>query len=171
VLDLLAAFRALAVDCSNVDLEFVGTGPAEDELRSTLENLGLAQRVRLHGAQRHASVADWLAACDVLCLPSHAEGVPNVVLEAQACGRPVVATHVGGIPEVLTRCAGYLVEPARPALLADSLRQALNTSWDETVIAGSLAAPDWPSNAAQLSQFIQSRCLRAAGRALHAGGR
>jgi glycosyltransferase involved in cell wall biosynthesis len=171
VLDLLAAFRALAVDCPNVDLEFVGTGAAEDELRLALGNFGLAQRVRLHGARRHASVADWLAACDVLCLPSHAEGVPNVVLEAQACGRPVVATHVGGIPEVVVSSAGYLVEPARPALLAGALRRALDTSWDETAIVSGLAAPDWPGNAAQLSQFIHSRCLRAASRAFRAGGR
>jgi glycosyltransferase involved in cell wall biosynthesis len=170
VLDLVAAFGALGGECPNVDLEFVGAGPSADELRSQVDRLGLAHRVHLHGSRQHASVADWLAACDVLCLPSHAEGIPNVVLEAQACGRPVVATNVGGIPEVVSASAGYLVEPARPAMLADALRQALNTSWDETALVRGLTAPDWPSNAAQLSQFIEGQCSRAASRAAHAGG-
>jgi glycosyltransferase involved in cell wall biosynthesis len=160
VLDLVAAFAVFAADCPDVDLEFVGSGPAAEELRSKVGSLSLTDRVHLHGSQPHESVADWLAACDVLCLPSHAEGVPNVVLEAQACGRPVVATNVGGIPEVVGASAGYLVEPARPALLADALRRALHTSWDEAVLVRDLTAPDWPTNAVELSRFIEARCPR-----------
>jgi glycosyltransferase involved in cell wall biosynthesis len=175
VLDLLAAFGALVgdgslVDLADVDLEFVGTGAAARQLRSEVEKRGLTHRVHLHGARGHESVADWLAACVVLCLPSHAEGVPNVVLEAQACGRPVVATNVGGIPEVVSASAGYLVEPASPALLTDALRQALHASWDETALVRGLTAPDWPGNAAQLSRFIEARCPRVPGRASQAEG-
>lgn len=163
VLDLVVAFGAVSSELTQVDLEIVGTGPATDELRAKVDELGLTQRVHLHGSRGHESITDWLAACDVLCLPSHAEGVPNVVLEAQACGRPVVATNVGGIPEVLSASSGYLVEPADPAMLADALRRALTTLWDETSLVRGLSAPDWPSSAAQLGQFIDGRCVRVPG--------
>jgi glycosyltransferase involved in cell wall biosynthesis len=74
-------------------------------------------------------VARWLAACDVFCLPSHSEGCPNVVLEAIACGRPVVATTVGGIPEVVNEQCGVLVPPGDIERLRGALAAALEKAW------------------------------------------
>ena len=81
------------------------------------------------GARPLPEIAQWLAACDVFTLPSWMEGTPNVVLEALASGRPVVASNVGGIPDVVPEGeAGYLVPARDSASLADALARALDRS-------------------------------------------
>jgi glycosyltransferase involved in cell wall biosynthesis len=69
-------------------------------------------------------------AATIVSLPSYNEGVPNVLLEAMACGTPVVATNVGGIPEVVQQQAGILVEPGDVAALANALAKAISTNWN-----------------------------------------
>src|SRR3546814_5870610 len=96
----------MPADCR---LAFVGDGPARSALARRRDEHGLGERVILAGARPHAELPTWMQAADLLCLPSHSEGVPNVVLEAMSCGLPVVATRVGGIPEVLPDLAGILV--------------------------------------------------------------
>jgi glycosyltransferase involved in cell wall biosynthesis len=89
------------------------------------------------GARPPREIAQWLAACDVFTLPSWMEGTPNVVLEALASGRPVVASNVGGIPDVVPQPdAGKLVPPKDAPALAAALAQTL-----ERVRRGELA-PD-----------------------------
>ena len=80
-------------------------------------------------------MARWLAASDLLCLPSHSEGCPNVVLEALYSGRPVVATDVGGTPELVDDTCGILVPKGDVPALADALARALARSWDADVIS------------------------------------
>lgn len=76
------------------------------------------------GMLDHPQLARLIAACDVFCLPSHREGLPLVVCEAMLSGRPIVATPVGGIPEVLSDgVSGILVPVAQPDALAGGLRQ------------------------------------------------
>jgi glycosyltransferase involved in cell wall biosynthesis len=82
-------------------------------------------------------VARWLAAADLLCLPSYSEGCPNVVLEALYSGRPVVASDVGGIPELVDDTSAVLVPARDVAALADGLSRALSRTWDEAAIARS----------------------------------
>ena len=95
----------------------------------------LTGRLVLAGGQPLHEVARYLAACDVLALPSWAEGTPNVVLEAIAAARPVVATRVGGIPDVIEdERTGILVPPRDPAALCDALRSALSRPWDEAAL-------------------------------------
>jgi teichuronic acid biosynthesis glycosyltransferase TuaC len=83
-------------------------------------------------------LALWLNAADVMCLPSFAEGSPVSVVEALACGTPVVATRVGGIPELIEDAAnGFLVEPGDLPALRDALRAALAFDWQrERIRAG-----------------------------------
>ena len=85
----------------------------------------------LPGALDMPAVATWIAACDVLTLPSWNEGRPNVILEAFACGRRVVATNVGGIPDAVSSpTLGELVPPKMCAALAAALARAARTPYD-----------------------------------------
>jgi teichuronic acid biosynthesis glycosyltransferase TuaC len=104
--------------------------------------------VFLLGARPHEEIPLWMNACDVLCLPSLSEGLPNVALEAMACGLPVVASRVGGVPEVVRDGVnGFLVPPSNPGALADALRRALATKWDREAIRASVSQFDWDVNA------------------------
>ena len=132
--ELLDAAAMLAADDPRVQLALIGDGPMRAELDTRLAALpGL--RTRLPGAQSPAEVARWMAAADVVTLPSWSEGHPNVLVEALACGRPVVATPVGGIPEVVDADCGVLVPLRDPAALAAGLRQVLSRQWDEARLA------------------------------------
>jgi len=99
----------------------VGYGPEEHRLKMLAEQLGLQERVHFVGHQR--DVRPWLAAMDVFVLSSDWEGMPNAVLEAMACGLPVVATSVGGTPDVVVDGGTGLLVPRRdPLSLAEALR-------------------------------------------------
>jgi len=108
----------------------VGSGEADAEIAARVRELGLTRSVRLCGRQLHTEVPWWMSACDVFCLPSYMEGCPNVVLEALASGRGVVASRVGGIPELVSERTGILVPPRDPEALADGLAAALARAWD-----------------------------------------
>jgi len=130
-------------------LAIVGGGPARAALEEAIAPHG--DRVRLVGPQPLAQIPRWLAACDVLVLPSHAEGTPNVILEALACGRRVVATSVGGIPDLLTtRELGEMVPPRDPAALGAALARALESAYDPAHIAQLGARGGWEASAAAL---------------------
>jgi glycosyltransferase involved in cell wall biosynthesis len=77
-----------------------------------------------------------MVAANLVTLPSYSEGHPNVLVEALACGRPVVATHVGGIPEVVDASNGVLIRARDSADLARGLETALQRDWDETALSG-----------------------------------
>jgi glycosyltransferase involved in cell wall biosynthesis len=76
-----------------------------------------------------------MAAADLVTLPSYAEGCPNVVLEALASGRPVVATKVGGIPEIMDESVGRLVPPKDVSSLTAALNEVLSQDWNADAIA------------------------------------
>ena len=103
----------------------------------------------------HAALPDWFRAADLLCLPSHNEGVPNVVLEAMACGTPVVATQVGGLPEVVPAHAGRLVPLGDRAALADALAQAAAQAWDHAAIAEHARGFNWETNIDRLDAILR----------------
>ena len=98
-------------------LAFVGDGASRPRL------VGRAG-VRLVGRVPHVEVADWIAACDVLCQPSLIEPFGQAILEALASGRPVVATRIGGPPELVRPGAGVLVDPASVDSIEAGLRAA-----------------------------------------------
>ena len=144
--DLVDAFITLAPEFPDLRLALVGGGAARAEIDRQVEAAGLQARVRCVGKAPHSTLPTWMAAADLLCLPSHSEGVPNVVLEAMACGVPVVATAVGGIPEVVPPAAGILVPPGDAAALQQALRDALAATWDTERIAHHGHSFDWDAN-------------------------
>jgi len=107
-------------------LMVVGEGPDRPTVEATAARLGVDQRVHFVGRVRHADLAEWYSAADVLVLPSSREGWPNVLLEAMACGTPAVATRVGGIPEVIAAPeAGRLMDQRTPEALARAVEAVL----------------------------------------------
>ncbi len=135
---LLEAFLT-ALDHGAADrLVFVGAGPAERQLRSRIEltiadyaHADATSRVTFTGKLSAPDVARWMAAADVFVLPSRAEGLGLVMLEAMACGTPCVGTTVGGIPEALdTPSCGRLVPPDDAGALADAMTEVLSSGKD-----------------------------------------
>ena len=139
--ELLDAYRTLSTARPRLHLVLVGEGPMREEIAARLAGDPSLQ-VTLAGAQPPAEVARWMAASDLVTLPSYSEGHPNVLVEALACGRPVVATPVGGIPEVVDAESGILVPARDAAALATGLAQSLDRRWDEPALARKFSR-DW----------------------------
>lgn len=108
-------------------LDIVGGGPLREELEQLAKRLGLADRVRLRGEQPKEEVARLMRESDVFVLPSIHETFGCVLIEAMASGLPIVATTVGGLPEVIREDEGRLVEPRDPDALARAIEQTLTT--------------------------------------------
>lgn len=103
----------------------VGDGQDENVLRSSVMELGMEDKVIFAGYQ--TEVASFYQSFDIVVLPSLSEGMPNVALEAMMHGKPVVATKVGGVPEVVKdQVTGLLVDPADSGLLADAICDMLH---------------------------------------------
>jgi len=156
--ELCAAFEAIQRARplpSPVHLVLVGEGAMGRELAAQAARhvAGPGQMI-LAGPRSLAEVARYLGASDVLALPSYHEGTPNVVLEALAAGRPVVATRVGGIPDVITHGATGLLIPAKDvAALTDALVEALSRPWDPELLRAS-APPSWAESAGALYDVL-----------------
>jgi teichuronic acid biosynthesis glycosyltransferase TuaC len=155
--DLLHAFKSLGPRLPSAQLVMVGDGAGTAACRALAEKLRV--RVQFAGAQPHEKIPIWLAACDVLALPSWNEGMPNVVVEALASGRPVVGTAVGGITDVVQGTSGELVPVRDVQALSDALVRRLTTAHDPHAIATALDRPDWATSAS----LLHTSLLRALG--------
>ena len=115
--------RALA-DLPDAQLVIAGKGPDLNELQGLAADLGVAERVRFLGAVPQTMLRTLYSAADCLALASMREGWPNVLLEAMACGTPVVASNVGGIPEIIGKAeAGRIFSDRSAEAILMSLRE------------------------------------------------
>jgi len=121
---LEAAAKVMKAD-ARVHLVLVGDGELRDEIAAQAARLGIGARTSLLGHREDS--AQLAAAFDVAVLASLSEGLPNAVMEAMAAGAPVVATAVGGTPELIEDGqTGFLVPPANPEALAERIEYALS---------------------------------------------
>jgi glycosyltransferase involved in cell wall biosynthesis/protein-L-isoaspartate O-methyltransferase len=140
-------------------LVVIGDGPERARLGRQAAALGLASSVSFVGPVLFEQVPRWMSASDVVCLPSRSEGTPNVMVEALASGVPVVATAVGGVPEVVRPGQnGLLVPPEDAAALAEALSAALGRAWIADELRRSVAHLTWDRLAAADEEFAL-RCL------------
>ncbi len=124
---LLRAMARLQSRHPETSLVLVGDGPERRRLMALARSLGLGDRLQFAGEQ--CDVAPWLRRMHVYAQTSVAEGMPNSVLEAMASGLPVVATAVGGTPDlVLEGVTGFLVPPSHPEGVADALERLLENA-------------------------------------------
>ncbi len=108
---LLEAFQVIAQDRRDVRLLIVGSGPEEPALRALADSLNIAEKCVFHPST--PDVARVLSAIDIFVLPSLSEGLSNALMEAMACGCCVIASDVGGNPELVTEGATGLLFPSR----------------------------------------------------------
>ena len=151
-LDLLAAFPAVAAGRSDAKLVLVGDGDERAECERLARERSLD--VSFVGARPPEEIPWWIGASDVVVLPSWAEGTPNVIIEAIASGRRVVASNVGGIPALVNDTVGELVPPRLPDRLAAALLRALATPYDPHAVARAVALDDWHDSARALERVL-----------------
>jgi glycosyltransferase involved in cell wall biosynthesis len=132
--ELTAAFTGLQSEFPELRLVCIGSGPLKRDMESLAHTAKRSDRILMPGVQSPPEVARWMAAADLFCLPSHSEGCPNVVIEAISCGCPVVASDVGGIPELVNPECGILVPAEDVARLTEALRAGLTRAWDREAI-------------------------------------
>jgi glycosyltransferase involved in cell wall biosynthesis len=136
--ELFAAARRVLDAEPEVRFVTVGQGPQEEELRQLHDELGLGDGLLMLGHRTDAVRV--MGSCDLFCLASHREGLPVALMEAMVLGLPVVATRVGGIPEVVEDgVEGSLVPPRDPAALADAVLDLVHDG-DRRVRMGEAAA-------------------------------
>ena len=121
--DLIDAFAQVHAALPNTRLILIGEGRLRETIEAQIRTLGLTDAIRLLGPRR--DVDKLLPTLDLFVLASDTEGLSNAILEAQACGLPVVATRVGGNPDVVHADCGELVEARQPAALAASMLRQL----------------------------------------------
>jgi glycosyltransferase involved in cell wall biosynthesis len=154
---LLEAVARLAGLGHAVELAVVGAGPMETTWREQAAALGIAGRVRFAGALSATQVAGELARCHVFCLPSVRESGGAVLLEAMACGRPVIAVGFGGPAETVDEAVGRLVPATGTREVTEGLADALvdvcrdPARWQQRGVAGRRRAEErfsWPAKVA-----------------------
>jgi glycosyltransferase involved in cell wall biosynthesis len=133
---LLHASKPLLTSDPSLRLVLAGDGPMREELETLALSLGIRSQIQFLGAKGAKEIVRLLQGCEILVLPSREEPFGIVIIEAMACKKPVVASLVGGIPEIIEHEKnGILVDPENPAALADGLRRVLLDSDLKRVLA------------------------------------
>lgn len=137
-------------------------GSFGQQIRDAVERNGIASHVLFMGELTPDALAEVMSAADVLCLASSREGWPNVVHETMGCGTPVVATNIGGVPDMLA-CGdrGTIVPGNQPKVLSNALFEALQRDWDRESISRWAHSRDWENVADEvLSEIQHAVCKR-----------
>jgi glycosyltransferase involved in cell wall biosynthesis len=128
---------AAVAQCDGAGLVIVGDGPERSRLEELVHTHGLTERIYFAGQRSKGETLSLMAACDLFVLNSTYEGFPHVVLEAMSVGLPVVATAVGGTPEVVHDGEnGVLVAPNPNGLLSKTLMKLVSSSAERQRLAG-----------------------------------
>ena len=130
----------------------IGQGALGQSLSRQIASAGLEQVVHLLGPRPLEQLPDWYQAASVFVLPSRSEGIPNVILEALACGTPVVASRVGGIPEILNEAS--MVPSGDAAALADAIERAIASP--RNLQSTNFHPESWRASANKLADVLAS---------------
>jgi glycosyltransferase involved in cell wall biosynthesis len=125
---LMEAFALAHQQCENICLNIAGDGSQRQKIAARAKALDVASRYRYHGVYTHPEQCrEFMESLDVFVMPSFSEGTPNSIVEAMACGKPIIASDVGGIPDMIGEGSGILVPPGdKRALTEAMLRLALD---------------------------------------------
>jgi glycosyltransferase involved in cell wall biosynthesis len=165
---LVAAFARAARELAGVELHLVGEGPERPPLEALAGQLGVSDRLVWHGWVDTGQLADLYSAADLFVFSAFAAGLPRVVLEAMACGAPVLATTVSGVTDhVVDGLTGYLVEPRSAEAMAQKIADVLSdpAGRARTAEAGMRHVVDhlsWEAIVRQIVELIYLPISRAA---------
>ncbi len=160
-LPLLIDAARLVADRMDFRLRIVGTGEMHEQIATQIDALGLCRHVALLGPRSADDVRTELLAARALVLPSFAEGLPIVLMEALGLGRPVVATMIAGVPELVDASCGWLVPSGSVPLLADAMCAALSAPPASVLAMGAVgrkrvrANHDADANATVLARLLR----------------
>jgi len=119
---LIRSMALVARERRDVKLRIVGEGPEKSRLMALTKALNLEERVLFEGFVPHTRIVRCYQKCDIFCFPTLGEPFGKVVLEAMACGKPVIASNVGGPAEIIeNERTGFLIPPAQPLILAKAI--------------------------------------------------
>ncbi len=130
------ALAQLKTDFPHLKVHFVGDGESRKELEAQIIKYDVGSMVELHGWKSNQEVRKMITESRVFLLPSFAEGLPVVIMEAFALGRPVISTYIAGIPELVDQKCGWLVPAGSVDDLVLVIRQALTTSPEQLAAMG-----------------------------------
>lgn len=157
--EIVRIMPGLSRSC-DVELYIIGGMVAGEDFSPVIRHMIAELRltnVHLVGRVGHRQLADWYNAADLFCLASKGEGCPNVVMEALACGTPVVVTTVGAVEEfVVSGENGFLVHRDEAGSLEQTIRAALNQDWNHTKIAARMSSWGWSSCAHQVTEVYRA---------------
>jgi len=148
---LLEAARGLLKELPEAQFLIIGNGPLRSDLERRARDLGIAHAVHFSGFR--SDVFNVVNALDVFVMPSTHEGLPMALLEASALGKPIVASAVGGIPEVLNDLQGWLVPPGDVPALTRACLTAITTGRE----GGHAAAA---KRASQIAELAHTMCAK-----------
>ncbi|MGY6706402.1 glycosyltransferase [Roseinatronobacter sp.] len=140
----------------------IGDGDTRPAITAAIDRHGLGAHVELRGWADNAGVRDALSQARALLLPSFAEGLPIVIMEAHALGRPVISTYIAGIPELVDAQSGWLVPAGDVPALADAMRACMQASPEQLARMGTTgrarveATHDITQSAAQLKALFSA---------------
>lgn len=156
-INLINAFAELIKKENDFLLIIIGDGPLRSDLEVKAQTLNIANHIRFLGYLPGDELIYWFNAANLFVLPSLGEGFGMVLIESLSCGIPVVASNVGGIPEIINKeDMGILVPPGDAIKLADGLLQALNKKWDSKRLIDRARYYSW-ENVARLTSNIYER--------------
>lgn len=158
---LLEAWRQFAMqypsEQTKSDLVVIGTGVMEKGLRAYARHHNLHESVQFIGQVPHAQIPKWINAADCLCLSSRNEGMPNVVVEATACGARIIASDVGACRMLLQDYPlGMVVTPNSPLQIAEALHSILQNDTPQQLMNDYITAiPSWRDQAEKIINMIK----------------
>jgi len=153
---LIIASEKLITNGKYFNLYIVGDGPLDMELKQLTRQLKIEENVHFIGKVDHSEISTWMSSTDFFSLPSIREGCPNVILEALGCGRPVISSNVGAIPDVVNEQSGILFDPNNIDDIASSFIQAFSRTWDENQITNSIKHLTWENAAKKYLTVCES---------------
>lgn len=143
-INMVKAAKQIINNRKDILFLIVGDGEERKKLKKEIEKDNLEQNFKLMGAKPHNEIALWMNACDISVIPSINEAGPAVLFEALACGKPVIGTNVGVIPEILKdNKLGIVVPPEDTNALRDSILNALENNWNVKYIQNCVKNYEW----------------------------